>query len=101
METQFLSPEISQLRFPDVWLEDGTGNATNSLAFSLKTMSLVMVLNDLMTFLSRRQEGDFFEFYVKSSSFSLQGSGRTAVLVFSDAKSGGWEKNWKPWFGDL
>ena len=44
METQSLSLEISQLRFLDIGLEDGTGNAMNSSVFSLKTMSLVMVL---------------------------------------------------------
>lgn len=33
--------------------------------------------------------GDFFGVYIKSSSFSLQGFRRRAILVFNDTKSGG------------
>lgn len=38
---------------------------------------------------------DFFEMYVMLSSFDLQGFEKKVILVLSDAKSGGWVKNWK------
>ena len=45
--------------------------------------------------------GDFSEVHIKLSSCSLPDFGQETVLIFSDSKSEGWEKNWTYQFGEL
>lgn len=102
-ENQFLSPEYASLsrRFLDSGLENISGNSVDSLLCSVNVFGDGIPVNFLSCPQSSRQAGcssviccgDFFDVYVKSSSFSFQGFRNRAVLIFSDAKTQQWKKN--------
>ena len=90
METKFLSPENSQLRFLDVRLKHESHDQMHICC--AVWIFLVMASGIPVNFLSgphcSRHEGhpsviccgDFFEVFIKSSRFSLQGFGKRAAI---------------------
>lgn len=103
-----LSPEGNQSRFVDVGLKAfldvgirmGSGNLVNFLVSSLNVSSdgigFSCQLSEWPTQEQARscpyviRGGDFFEVYIKFSTFNFQYFRKRAVLVLSDTKSGGW-----------
>lgn len=96
-----LTPRCSQLGFPNIELvmssdsggEDGSDSVT-IMAIPWKRTWKAWVFW-CRTFWVARIIAIINVLKLYKSSFSFQGFGKKTVLVPSDAKSEGWEKNWK------